>query len=309
MGLHNLLDQLKNAPIPLKSGGIQKMFNVKGLSGRAMVLARVAPSGSETGYAQGCMWFDLNGKKLYINTGDATSATWDDFSQTLDESFATLATRLDTVCTDLLGNDLETYVNLEGVYTNGAAAITFLQSATGLAATDVHAAIEETWTEKASKAGDDFSGTVGFQNIGADAFDAAALELLQATGGGGMKWTSLKKTHTLGGAVAAVDLGANTPAVFVPKLVCLNIDALIGCTTAVKIGVGVSGDEDKYGKTGDLLKNTKITNYITSEAAVAAEDIQVYSVDTGGSAAGTMDSGSFTVIVSGWEVIPITDAA
>lgn len=84
---------------------------------------------------------------------------------------------------------------------------------------------------------------------------------------------------------AAVDLNIDFTGVILS--VQANLEEAITAVTAVKVGVGIAADPDKYGLSADLLKNTKIDT-IPDWAVVSSEDIQVYACDTGGSAAGTI---------------------
>jgi|GEM_PF-3765217 len=90
--------------------------------------------------------------------------------------------------------------------------------------------------------------------------------------------------------VALITLPANS----VVLGVRLNIDALVVATTAVKVGVGIATDEDKYGLTADLAKNTKITTMPDWAVVSSAEAVSVFACDTGGDDAGTLDSGTVT---------------
>lgn len=53
----------------------------------------------------------------------------------------------------------------------------------------------------------------------------------------------------------------------------------------VKIGIGKASDPDHYGKSADLIKNTKISGLIPTWAVLSGtEQIAVYAVDTNGAA-------------------------
>lgn len=84
----------------------------------------------------------------------------------------------------------------------------------------------------------------------------------------------------------------------VPLYAIANCDSLIGCTTAVKIGVGTAGSVSGFTKTGALTKNSKQADgggkgALCGVALAVATTIQISAVDTAGAAAGTADSGTF----------------
>ena len=70
------------------------------------------------------------------------------------------------------------------------------------------------------------------------------------------------------------------------------MDTLIVGATAVKVGIGIATDEDKYGKTTGFTKNLKSTVIPAHAVLSSAEDIQIFAVDTGGDDAGTLTSGT-----------------
>ena len=97
------------------------------------------------------------------------------------------------------------------------------------------------------------------------------------------------------GAVASKDLGYNIPAKSLVLSVAANIESTITLATATKVGIGVSGDLDKYGKITGGTKNGKVTTINTPTALDAGEDILIYAVDDNGDAAGTIAGGSIRV--------------
>lgn len=317
MGLHNFLDKLEQAPIAVKSGGAAKMLRIPGLAGVSFVLARVAPTSSATGFASGCLWLDLAGTKLYINTGSYSSATWDDYVHTLDESYATLVTDLDRIVTAQTGANVatESAAILASAPVDGAATITFAQVASGLSATNVHGAVEELGTEKADLAGAAFTGgvthaaSVLFRNKSDTAFAKSfGTEAGTGVGGGAIRYV-LDCTVTLSGAVASIDLPANIPNYSVIRLCQVKATTAITTTTATKWGLGVAADPDKYGLSADLNQNTDINNIPTPAPLASGEDVQLYACDNSGVAAGTLDTGTFHVRIEVDVVSPLSDAA
>jgi hypothetical protein len=81
----------------------------------------------------------------------------------------------------------------------------------------------------------------------------------------------------------------------------LRCDTLVACTTAVKVGLGTSGDDpDEYGKTAALTANSKVlTNPDISTALAAADEVSIIACATGGTSAGSFDSGTITAVI-GW---------
>lgn len=107
----------------------------------------------------------------------------------------------------------------------------------------------------------------------------------------GVEWVRYEEEITCDGS-ASYDLSANWTGI--PIAVQANLETIVTATTAVKVGIGVAGDEDKYGKTGALTQNAKIDTQ-PARTAVAAEDVQVFACDTAGDDAGTLDTGTIRV--------------
>ena len=91
---------------------------------------------------------------------------------------------------------------------------------------------------------------------------------------------------------AAWDLTSNVPAGAVILSVQANLQDVITASTAVKVGIGVAADPDKYGKTTGLTQNLKVDTIPDWAVLSGAEDIQIYAVDTDGAAAGTIGGGA-----------------
>ena len=87
-----------------------------------------------------------------------------------------------------------------------------------------------------------------------------------------------------------------------------NLNTLITATTAVKVGIGIASNPDKYGKTGNLIKNSKITTVPSYAVIASAETVKVFAVDTSGSAAGTLDTGTVRVRLVYTECDELSDA-
>lgn len=120
----------------------------------------------------------------------------------------------------------------------------------------------------------------------------------------------IEETVTFTGS-ASKNLVAQLPARAIPIAAVMNMDTLVVCTTAVKIGVGTAADPDGYAKTAVLTKNAKQADgqgkgaLCGIECAVATT-IQVSAVDINGAAAGTADSGTARVRVyyELWDKLP-----
>lgn len=118
---------------------------------------------------------------------------------------------------------------------------------------------------------------------------AAAVALrLGATETEGLEIKVIDEIVTLTNAVST-DLTEDVPSGAVILSAQANLDSLIagdasGDDLLAKVGLGVAADPDKYGKTGDLLKNTKIDTIPDWAVLSGAEDIQVFAVKSDGSA-------------------------
>lgn len=101
---------------------------------------------------------------------------------------------------------------------------------------------------------------------------------------------------------AATDLTEDVPSGAVILSVQANLDTLVvgdgsGDNGLTKVGIGTSGDPDKYGLTGDLLQNSKVDTIPDWAVLSGAEDIQVFAVDNGGTAVTEKFVGGETVRV------------
>lgn len=97
---------------------------------------------------------------------------------------------------------------------------------------------------------------------------------------------------------ASKNLVAQLPKNAVPLAGICNNDSLIGCTTAVKIGVGTAASLIGFCLSASLVKNAKQQDgkgkgALCGVALAVATTIQISAVDTNGAAAGTADSGTF----------------
>lgn len=84
-------------------------------------------------------------------------------------------------------------------------------------------------------------------------------------------------------AAVSTDIGRNITGL-ITNVILEIMTLVVAGGTSVKVGVGPAADPDKYGITGDLLKNTKITKQIipTAVVASAAEDIKINMCATAG---------------------------
>jgi hypothetical protein len=125
----------------------------------------------------------------------------------------------------------------------------------------------------------------------------------------GLELRCVEETLTALAAIST-DLTSDIPAGAVPIGGQINIDTLVVAGgTSVKVGIGPTSDPDKYGITGDLLKNTK--GDLLSDPAVptSAEDVQVNMCATGGSLGNTAASaGAVTIRLYYWALNSMDDA-
>lgn len=135
----------------------------------------------------------------------------------------------------------------------------------------------------------------GTKPFTAGAATAAAALTFGATATEGLQVMVIDEDVVFTGAVAAKDLTQDIPTGAVIVSVQANLDTAITATTAVKVGVGVVADPDKYGKTSVLTQNAKIDTIPPWAVLSGAEDVQVYACATDGSAAGTLDAGTVRV--------------
>lgn len=136
----------------------------------------------------------------------------------------------------------------------------------------------------------------------------AALRLGQ-TATEGWELKVLDEDVVIPSAVASVDLTEDIPDGAVILGCQMNLETIVTATTAVKVGLGIAANPDLYGITASLLKNVK-TNLIPDWAVLSgAEDILIYAVDTGGSAAGTIDTGTVRVRIVYLALNGLDDAA
>ncbi len=84
-------------------------------------------------------------------------------------------------------------------------------------------------------------------------------------------------------AALSTDIGKNVTGEILATLLEIQTLVVAGGTSAA-VGIGITSDPDKYGKTTNLTKNQKITNLIATGTAgeVTAEDIIVSMVTAGG---------------------------
>jgi len=90
---------------------------------------------------------------------------------------------------------------------------------------------------------------------------------------------------------ASFPLTSTIPAGAVILAVQATLRDIMTADTAVKVGIGVTADPDKYGKTGGLSANEKVDTIPTHAVLGATETIAIFAVDTAGDAAGTIGGG------------------
>ena len=110
-------------------------------------------------------------------------------------------------------------------------------------------------------------------------------------------------------AVASVDLSANVPAGAAILAAQANLETAVTATTAVKVGIGIAADPDKYGLTSGLTKNLKISTIPAFAVLGGAYDLMVYAWGGAGAAAGTINSGTVRVRIVYAALSNLADAA
>jgi hypothetical protein len=140
-------------------------------------------------------------------------------------------------------------------------------------------------TTRVKRAGDTVTGGLT-STVGAAA--AAAALRFGKTATEGYELKVIDQQLDLAAAAASFDLTEDIPAGAVILSAQANLETLIGATTAVKVGLGIAADPDKYGKTSALTKNLKIDTIPAYAVLAGAEDIKVFAVDAAGAAAGTI---------------------
>lgn len=125
----------------------------------------------------------------------------------------------------------------------------------------------------------------------------------------GLSLTVMEQTVVIGSSAASHDLNIDIPSGAMPIGGQLLNATIITATTAVKVGLGTAADPDKYGLTPALTKNSKHGKLVAPTPLGSAEDVRIYACDTGGSAAGTLDSGSVRVRLYYWALSGLDNAA
>lgn len=87
-------------------------------------------------------------------------------------------------------------------------------------------------------------------------------------------------------------LTSTIPAGAVILSVQANLQDAITAATAVKVGIGVTADPDKYGLTATLNANAKVDTIPAHVVLASTETIAIFAVDTNGDAAGTIGGGA-----------------
>jgi hypothetical protein len=104
-------------------------------------------------------------------------------------------------------------------------------------------------------------------------------------------------TITISNASASVATGIVIPAGVRVMSAVAKISTVVTATTAVKVGLGISSDPDKYNLTSALTVATYGGFLASPVITTAAETLLLYACDTSGAAAGTINSGVVTVQV------------
>lgn len=141
----------------------------------------------------------------------------------------------------------------------------------------------------------------GAQTLTAGATAAAVAQRFGATDTEGAEIRVIDETVTLTNA-ASTDLTNVVPAGAVILSAQANLETLVvgdasGDDGLVKVGLGTSGDPDKYGLTADLTKNAKIDTVPDWAVLASSEQLGLYAVDTSGDAVTEKYVGGETVRV------------
>jgi hypothetical protein len=105
----------------------------------------------------------------------------------------------------------------------------------------------------------------------------------------GLELKCIDEILNTNGPVASLSLTNDVPANKLLYAVQANlVTAITGSGGAVKVGIGISSDPDKYGLSADLSKNAKVDR-MPNAALSGTTSIGIYACDTSGNAAGTID--------------------
>lgn len=143
--------------------------------------------------------------------------------------------------------------------------------------------------------------------------DGAVVASLGANVTEGLQYYVIDEVVDLTAAGAKFVALTNTiPAKSVILAVSANVEELaVAGGTSVKIGIGPNGtDPDKYGFTGALTKNTKLSTILADVVLSSAEQIDVCAVTTAGSALGDSNftAGKVRVRIAYKKLIDLADA-
>lgn len=104
----------------------------------------------------------------------------------------------------------------------------------------------------------------------------------------GLEVRVIDETVACGTAAASHALTSTVPAGAVILSVQANLQTAVTVETAVKVGIGVTADPDKYGKTSGVTKNLKVDTVPDWAVLSSAETVAIFATDTVGAAAGTI---------------------
>lgn len=107
----------------------------------------------------------------------------------------------------------------------------------------------------------------------------------------GQRYTLVDEIVTIDPPAQVFDVSSDFPINAVVISLQINLETTITKTgLATKVGLGTTATADKYGKTLDLLKNSKINTVILGVVSPATlpADIRLFSVNNSGTPTGTM---------------------
>ena len=284
MDKHNFKAYLEEAILP----GSGKAFYVPSLGGYLLYWGPTVPTDETAGYPPSCLFLHVDGSgedTLYVNAGTVTSCNFDSHEIGLQAVLAAITNG------------------------NGASMIGVEDSAANYAGEDVEAVLAEIMTLVLKLTGGTLSGALS-STVGAAA--AAVALRLGASATEGMEVKVIDETVELTNAVET-DLTETVPAGAVILCAQVNLEALItgdgsGDDGLVKVGLGITADPDKYGKTADLTKNAKIDTIPDWTVLAAEETVTIKGCDAAGAAVTEKFTGGTGQDVRVWVVYAVTNS-
>lgn len=114
---------------------------------------------------------------------------------------------------------------------------------------------------------------------------------------------------------ASTSTGLSFPQYCIPVCAQANLETAVTATTATNVGLGITGGiEDIWGLSSGLTKNLKIGRFadnipLLATYAAIALSVSLFACDSGGAAAGTLNTGTVRVRLVYWTIANLKDAA